>query len=118
MTFAGQKSNLVMKMTRTLIITFVAVGLAATALPAKAATQSDSVFAAVEEEAGPKEKAKEGKSQKEQKEKKQYDEFKDKNGNGIDDRYEKSKGTEKTEKPKKKKKDEPGGEIQRLETGD
>jgi len=109
LTLADQEGNLVMKMFRKLIITFVAVGLAATALPAKAARQSDSVFAAVEEESGPsKEKAKEEKSQKEQKEKKQYDEFKDKNDNGIDDRYEKSKGTEKTDKPKKKKKDDPG----------
>lgn len=103
------------KMLRKLIIALVAGGLIATASQAKAAIPFDQFFVAAEEESGPsKEKAKEEKSQKE---KKQYDEFKDKNGNGIDDRYEKSNGSEKTDKPKKKKKDDPG-EIQGLGIGD
>ncbi len=69
--------------------------------------------AAGEDVSGPKEKGKEQAKEKEKppKQDKKYDDFRDKNGNGIDDRYEKK------DPPKKKKKDDPG-EIQESGTGD
>ena len=100
-----------MDMKKKMSIALIVVALLTASQAVKAGPIGPVFSAAAEDASGPKEKGKEG--AKEQKEKppkqdKKYDDFRDKNGNGIDDRYEKK------DPPKKKKKDDPG-EMQGLE---
>ncbi len=108
MTLTGQKGNLVRAMFKNLTLMLLAAGLVFGPLPARAISILDSGSVQVEETGSGQEiasldKEKPSKPEKEEKkpkEKKKYDDFKDKNGNGIDDRFEKK------EPPKKKKKPE------------
>lgn len=94
-------------MFKKLMLTALAAGLALGPLPARAASSFDSANAQVEQAASGEgiaalDKEKPSKPKKEEKKKKKFDDFKDANGNGIDDRY------ERTENPKRKQKGEPG----------
>jgi len=134
LTQTGQKGKLVKPMREKLTIALLTAVFVLVPPPGKAANFPDSVFTTggdsgtvlvglalykekpSKREKGEKEK-KETSREKEIEGKKKYDDFRDKNGNGIDDRFEKP-GKPGKESPKKKKQREPGEEIQRLEIGD
>lgn len=112
MTFTGQKGNLVSVMFKKMIMTVLAAGLLFGPPPTQATNILDSVFAQVEETGNglevasldkekPSKEEKRPPEEKESKTKKKYDDFRDKNGNGIDDRFERK------DPPKKKKKGKP-----------